>query len=89
MDHRTSPFWSVPAAQVLRDLQTAPEGLSAAEAASRLERYSARRLAPKRRTDTLTLLLAQFSSPIVLLLLGALIVLTQGSALSPFIYTLF
>src|SRR4029453_3677398 len=71
MDHGTSPFWSVPAAQVLRDLQTAPEGLSAAEAASRLERYAARRLAPKKRTDTLTLLLAQFSSPIVLFFLGA------------------
>src|SRR5713226_9410525 len=71
MDQQTSPFWSVPAAQVLKDLQTAPEGLSAAEAASRLERYAARRLAPKKRTDTLTLLLGQFSSPIVLLLLGA------------------
>jgi Mg2+-importing ATPase len=71
MDRQTSPFWSVPAAQVLKDLQTAPEGLSAAEAASRLERYAARRLAPKKRTDALTLLLGQFSSPIVLLLLGA------------------
>src|SRR6266850_3419894 len=71
MDRQTSPFWSVPAAQVLKDLQTAPEGLSAAEAASRLERYAARRLAPKKRTDALILLLGQFSSPIVLLLLGA------------------
>ena len=71
MDQQTSPFWSVPAAQVLKGLQTAPEGLSAAEAASRLERYAARRLAPKKRTDALTLLLGQFSSPIVLLLLGA------------------
>src|SRR6266851_5625869 len=71
MDQQTSPFWSVPAAQVLKDLQTAPAGLSAAEAASRLERYAARRLAPRKRTDALTLLLGQFSSPIVLLLLGA------------------
>ena len=51
MDQPTSPFWSVPAAQVLKDLQTAAEGLSAAEAVSRLERYAARRLAPKKRTD--------------------------------------
>lgn len=42
MDPQPSPFWSVPAAQVLKDLQTAPAGLSAAEAASRLERYAAR-----------------------------------------------
>jgi P-type Mg2+ transporter len=71
MDQQPSAFWSVPAAQLLKDLETTPEGLSAAEAASRLERYAARRLAPKKRTDTLTLLLGQFSSPIVLLLLGA------------------
>jgi P-type Mg2+ transporter len=71
MDRQTTPFWRVSAVQVLKDLQTAPSGLSAAEAASRLERYSACRLAPKKRTDTVTLLLGQFSSPIVLLLLGA------------------
>lgn len=35
MDQQTSPFWSVPTAQVLKDLQAAPGGLSAAEAASR------------------------------------------------------
>jgi len=71
MEQQTSPFWSLPAAQVLGRLETTPEGLSAAGAASRLKHYAARRLAPKKRTDALTLLLGQFSSPIVLLLLGA------------------
>ena len=71
MEQQTSPFWSLPAAQVLGRLETASEGLSAAGAASRLKHYAARRLAPKKRTDALTLLLGQFSSPIVLLLLGA------------------
>ncbi|MBZ5586974.1 MAG: magnesium-translocating P-type ATPase [Acidobacteriia bacterium] len=74
MEQQVPPFWSVPAAEALKRLQTAPHGLSAAEAGSRLKRYAARRLAPKKRTDALTLLASQFSSPIVLLLLGATVI---------------
>src|SRR6266436_2762684 len=71
MEPQTSPFWSLPTAQVLGRLETGPKGLSTVEAALRLKQYAARRLAPKKRTDALTLLIRQFSSPIVLLLLGA------------------
>ena len=71
MPPQTPAFWSRSAAEVLAGLETTPAGLSAAEAASRLTRYASRRLVPKKRTDAATLLLAQFSSPIVLLLLGA------------------
>ena len=71
MEPPTLAFWSRPAAEVLAGLETTPAGLSAAEAASRLTRYASRRLVPKKRTDAATLLLNQFSSPIVLLLLGA------------------
>ena len=71
MEPPTLAFWSRPAAEVLAGLETTPAGLSAAEAASRLTRYASRRLVPKKRTDAATLLLSQFSSPIVLLLLGA------------------
>ena len=71
MESETSAFWNRPAAEVLAGLETTPAGLSAAEAASRLTRYASRRLVPKKRTDAATLLLGQFSSPIVLLLLGA------------------
>jgi Mg2+-importing ATPase len=74
MEQQVPPFWSVPAAEALRRLQTAPQGLAAAEAVSRMKRYAARRLAPKKRTDAVTLLLSQFSSPIVLLLLGATVI---------------
>ena len=74
MEQQTSPFWSLSAAQVLGRLKTTQEGLSTAEAASRLKRYAARRLVPKKRTDTVTLLLGQFSSPIVLLLLVAAVI---------------
>jgi Mg2+-importing ATPase len=71
MESETPAFWNRPAAEVLAGLETTPAGLSAAEAASRLTRYASRRLVPKKRTDAATLLLGQFSSPIVLLLLGA------------------
>ena len=71
MEQQTPPFWSLTAAQVQGRLETVPEGLSAVEAASRLKLYAGRRLTPENRANTLTLLLGQFSSPIVLLLLGA------------------
>src|SRR6202158_1487462 len=71
MEPQTLAFWSWPPAEVLTGLETTPAGLSAAAAAAPLTRYASRRLVPKKRTDTLTLLLGQFSSPIVLLLLGA------------------
>ena len=74
MEQPVPPFWSVSAAEALRLLQTAPQGLAAAEAASRMKRYAARRLAPRKRTDAATLLLSQFSSPIVLLLLAATLI---------------
>jgi Mg2+-importing ATPase len=74
MDQQAPPFWSVPPADVLRRLQTSPQGLSAAEALASMKGYAARRLAPKKRTDAATLLLSQFSSPIVLLLLGATVI---------------
>lgn len=69
MKEQTPHFWSLTAAPVLGRLETSPEGLSAVEAASRLKRYACRRLTPENRTNTLPLLLRQFSSPIVLLLL--------------------
>lgn len=71
MELQTPAFWCRPAVEVLAGLETTPAGLLVTEAASRLKHYAPRRLAPKKRTDAATLLLAQFSSPIVLLLLGA------------------
>ena len=71
MGQQLPNFWSLPTAEVLGRLQTGPDGLSTAEAADRLKHYTDRRLAPKKRTDAVTLLLSQFSSPIVLLLLAA------------------
>lgn len=62
------PFWSLPAAEVLRSLETDPNGLTAAAAASRLARAGPNRLRGARRTSALQLLARQFASPLVLML---------------------
>jgi Mg2+-importing ATPase len=64
-------FWSVPAAEILKRLQTTPRGLAEGEAEERLARHGSNLLRPKKRTDALTLLLSQFKSPIILILLFA------------------
>jgi len=71
MSERPSGFWSVPAAEMLRQLRSTPEGLSGEEARQRLARYGANLLKPRKRSDPFTLLLSQFKSPIILILLFA------------------
>ena len=64
-------FWSAPAAEILQELQTTPQGLSEEEVQERLARYGSNLLKPKKKADALTLLLSQFKSPIILILLFA------------------
>jgi Mg2+-importing ATPase len=71
MNQYESPFWSIPAAELLQGLQTTPLGLTSDEARQRLQEYGANLLKPKRRSDAQTLLLAQFKSPIILILIFA------------------
>lgn len=66
-----SAFWSIPPAELLQQLQTTTQGLRSQEARARLTRHGANELKPKKRADTLTLLLAQFKSPLVLILFFA------------------
>ena len=63
MKQASHAFWSAPAAEILQELQTTPQGLSEEEAQERLTRHGSNLLKPKKRTDVLTLLLAQFKSP--------------------------
>ncbi|HQR40194.1 MAG TPA: HAD-IC family P-type ATPase, partial [Blastocatellia bacterium] len=65
------PFWSAPGDAVLSALGSSRTGLSTAEAARRLTRYGPNRLAPPEAHSRLRLLLAQFRSPITLLLVVA------------------
>jgi P-type Mg2+ transporter len=64
-------FWSGPAADLVTQMGSSPDGLKTDEAAARLERYGPNALRAGRRTDSLTLLLGQFKSPIVLILIFA------------------
>ena len=71
MNGETSQFWSVPAAELLTDLHATPAGLTGADAERRLTSGGHHRKTSNRRASDLTLLLAQFKSPIILLLLAA------------------
>ncbi len=65
------PFWSLSAPELLQRLDATALGLTSDQARQRLTRYGANLLHPKRQTDALALLLAQFKSPIILILLFA------------------
>ena len=66
-------FWNLPAEQVLHQLKTSSQGLSRPEAQQRLSEYGANRLKQKQQSNTLILLLNQFKSPIILILMAAAI----------------
>ena len=70
MNH-TPAFWSLSTTEMLQQLQTTKEGLTGDEARQRLARYGSNLLKPPKRSDVLTLLLAQFKSPIILILFFA------------------
>jgi len=71
MNQHSLAFWSLSVAELPQPLQTAKEGLTGAEARERLARYGSNRLKPPKRSDVLTLLLAQFKSPLILILFFA------------------
>src|SRR6185436_19569988 len=68
---KTEVFWSVLPGELFECVQSDPGGLSTAEARRRLRVYGPNRLRPSKRTDALTLLIAQFKSPLILILLVA------------------
>jgi P-type Mg2+ transporter len=71
MDQNPQPFWSIPDAELLKQLNAKAGGLTSEEVRLRLEQYGANHLKPRKRSDVLSLLLSQFKSPIVLILLSA------------------
>lgn len=64
-------FWSVPASEVLQELQTTTEGLQESESSERLKKYGANVLKPEKKSGALRILLSQFRSPVTLILLFA------------------
>ena len=61
----------MPSTELLQQLQTTPQGLTGDEVQQRLLRYGSNLLKPEKKSDALTLLLAQFKSPIILILIFA------------------
>jgi P-type Mg2+ transporter len=68
-----SYYWQHSAPDLIQELATAATGLSESEAKKRLETYGPNLLQSHKRLDTLGLFLAQFKSPIVIILIGAAI----------------
>ena len=66
-------FWNLPAEQVLHQLKSSLYGLSRKDAQQRLSEYGANSLKQKQKSNALTLLLNQFKSPIILILMAAAI----------------
>ena len=64
-------FWSLPPGEVLRQLGTTRQGLTSTEAAARLKLHGPNLLKRGPRFNTFMLLLGQFKSPIILILLAA------------------
>ena len=73
MNPQLSAFWNLSAEKVLGQVQSTPQGLSSEDARERLSKYSANSLKQKQHSHTLTLLLNQFNSPIILILIAAAI----------------
>ena len=71
MDQRPTAFWSVPYAEMLQHLESTADGLTGLEAQRRLALYGSNLLKPKKKSDAVTLLVSQFKSPIILILLFA------------------
>jgi Mg2+-importing ATPase len=67
-------YWSRPAASLLADLASGPGGLSDAAARERLRSAGPNLLAPHQRATAARLLLGQFKSPLVLILVFATVV---------------
>lgn len=74
MKREVQALWSMPVDEVLRHIETKPEGLTTEEARRRQDRYSSFRLKPRRDVRTLAILAAQFRSPIILILIAAALV---------------
>ncbi|MEP7151614.1 MAG: magnesium-translocating P-type ATPase, partial [Nitrospira sp.] len=64
-------FWAVPPDELLRELRTTQVGMSTADAEQRQATYASAKLKPQHTAQPFRLLLAQFKSPIILILLFA------------------
>lgn len=67
-------YWSIAPEQVLASLKTTKEGLQQADAEQRLKQYGLNTISEQKQTTAFNLLLKQFKSPLVLILMAASII---------------
>jgi Mg2+-importing ATPase len=73
-DAGAAPFWTLAVADARARVESGPDGLSGTEAGARLARVGPNEIATGDRTSTLDLLIRQFRSPIVLILVFATVI---------------
>ncbi|MGA2296129.1 MAG: magnesium-translocating P-type ATPase [FCB group bacterium] len=71
MNQLPPAFWSISDTDMLKNLESAKDGLTGNEAKKRLALFGANRLKPQKSSNVLTLLISQFKSPIILILFFA------------------
>jgi Mg2+-importing ATPase len=71
MARSMTDFWGLPICDVIERLGSGLEGLSGEEASRRHKLYGSNLLRPRKKTGPFTLLLAQFKSPLIIILLFA------------------
>ena len=71
MNQNPQSFWSLSPTDLFSQLQATASGLTTDDAQKRLTSYGANRLKPLKRSDAFALLVAQFKSPIILILVFA------------------
>jgi Mg2+-importing ATPase len=71
VSNRLTSYWTFSTETLFDELKASAAGLTYEEARRRLAQYGLNRIKAKRRTDSLTLFLAQFKSPIIVILLFA------------------
>jgi Mg2+-importing ATPase len=69
--NRLHAFWALSSDNVLTHFETTLDGLTGIEAQRRLQIFGRNTLKPSNKNDSLALLLAQFKSPIIIILLFA------------------
>ncbi len=72
--NHTDAYWSLGPAELLAKFDAGPGGLSAAEAERRLKQFGPNSMEDQARLTPLRLLLRQFESPLVLILIFAAVV---------------
>jgi P-type Mg2+ transporter len=64
-------YWSQKAEDLIQKLNSSASGLSQQEARARLKKYGPNTLSSREKTQIFTLLIRQFATPIILILIGA------------------